>query len=71
MKMKNINDLISACKPGDAVNCWRALLVNEFYFQYHASARATQPTMYDQVNFYIYIDLYIRLCSDLKKCRLL
>jgi len=26
--------------------------------------------MYDQVNFDIYINLYIRLCSDLKEIRL-
>jgi len=41
----------------DAVNGWCALLLNEFSFPYH-SARATQPTMYDQVNFDIYIDVY-------------
>jgi len=67
-----LNNLISACmlgyiKLGDTVNGWRALLLNEFCFQYHASARTTQPVMYDQVNIDIYINLFIRLCSDLKE----
>jgi len=40
-----------------AVNGWRALLFNEYYF------------LYDQVNFDININLYIRLWSDLKEIR--
>jgi len=59
-----LNNLVSVCpvKLGDAVKGRCALLLNE-------CIAFNLATMYDQVNFDIYINLYIRLCSDLKEIR--